>query len=384
MADDTSSNPWDSDTLLPEAPSPETYGFESGGQWQTCSREELIERCSRQDAFRTPITLVWAPGSPRVLPVTEVPFLASAVEARLREAFKLAVFNVAAGSFIAFMDYAAGPGKDGRPDWPMWFALMILPGVQSLLDIAATRRARQPLLDQPPPWPRDVTARFGFWVASRPVKVTAALAIAIAAVGLGQLWTGAASIEAAGLVKPAVRAGEVWRLLTAGLLHGGVWHFFGNMAALLVLGGLVERLTDWSRMAFVFVLSVAVGSVFSLVLLPDATSVGASGGLMGLLGFLVVVGFRLRPRLPPHFRGVLVKGILWIALTGLVAHQIIDNAAHLGGLIAGLALGLILLPRGGTLPLPGTRASRGVGAVCLAGSLLAAVASLGLMLVATK
>jgi membrane associated rhomboid family serine protease len=373
------STPWDSDALLPEAPVPGTYGFLLGRKWQTCSREELIERCSRRDAFRTPIAFVYTPDSPRVLPVTEVPFLAPAVESRLGEAFNLAVFNVASGSLIAFTTYAIGPGKDGRSLWPMWFVIAIIPGLQSLYDVAATRRARRPLLDQPPPWPRDVAARFAFWISSRPARATTALAIAIAAVGLGQLWAGAASVEAAGLVKPAVRAGEVWRLLTAGVLHGSVWHFIGNMAALIALGGIVEHLTDWSRMALVFLVSVAVGGVFSMVLLPDLTSVGASGGILGLLGFLVVVGLRLRPRLPQHFRSVLVQGILWVTLTGLVAYQLIDNAAHLGGLLAGLALGVLLLPRGGTLPLPGTRRSRTVGALCLAGSLLAAVASLALM-----
>ena len=177
-----------------------------------------------------------------------------------------------------------------------------------------------------------------------------------------------------GPVKDAVRHGQVWRLFTAGLLHAGIWHLAGNMAALLALGRMVEILAHWSRLAIVFLVSILAGNLFSLVLLPRTTSIGASGGLMGLLGFLLVLGIRLSRGLPPRFLRSLIGGALWVAATGIIAYALIDNAAHLGGLLAGIGLGLALVPRGGVLPLSAGPQLARAGFAAMAGLALVAVA----------
>lgn len=188
------------------------------------------------------------------------------------------------------------------------------------------------------------------------------------------------SVMAAGLVKDAVRHGQVWRLLTAGMLHAGVWHLVGNLAALLALGRIVEVLAHWSRFAVVFLLSILCGSLFSMVLLPQTTSVGASGGLMGLLGFLLVLGVRLARGLPPRFARSLIGGVLWVAATGILAHAYIDNAAHLGGFLAGIGLGLVLVPRTGVMPLSAGAGLTRSGFASMASLLLVALACVVLLL----
>lgn len=156
---------------------------------------------------------------------------------------------------------------------------------------------------------------------------------------------GEESIRAAGLVKSAVREGETWRLFTCATLHVDFVHVWMNGQALLGLGRMVESLTHRTYLALVFLPSALCGSIFSLVLLPDATSVGASGGLMGLVGFLAVLGYRRKEILPSGFFKSILMGICFIGVTGLVGFAIIDNAAHLGGMVGGLACGLVFIKK---------------------------------------
>ncbi len=166
----------------------------------------------------------------------------------------------------------------------------------------------------------------------------------IAVVGVVQLAVGLDhSVASAGIVKPAIWQGEIWRLLTGTLLHANMLHFLFNAMALLGLGKLVEVLTHRAYTTTVFVLTALVGSICSLLWLPAKPSVGASGGILGLLGFLIVFGYTRRYLLPPGFLRGLLRSVAYIVAIGLLAYNVIDNAAHLGGLLSGLVLGMALI-----------------------------------------
>src|SRR5688572_11834242 len=111
------------------------------------------------------------------------------------------------------------------------------------------------------------------------------LACLIVVAGLQLIAGEKESIQAAGLVKSAVRDGEVWRLFTCATLHANFLHIWMNGQALIGLGRMIESLTNRAYLAIVFLPSALCGSIFSLLLMPNSTSVGASGGLMGLVGF---------------------------------------------------------------------------------------------------
>ena len=158
------------------------------------------------------------------------------------------------------------------------------------------------------------TWRYATWVATRKLMITWGLLFAIAIVAGIQLLSGLPkSIDAAGLIKNEVWQGQWWRLCTAPFLHGSIMHVAFNGMALLGLGRLSEVLGSRSHLALVFAVSALGGSLFSLVFLPRVNSVGASGGLMGLIAFLLILGLRRKSCLPPGFVKSFVINIAIIA-----------------------------------------------------------------------
>jgi membrane associated rhomboid family serine protease len=154
------------------------------------------------------------------------------------------------------------------------------------------------------------------------------------------------SREIAGLEKPGFwQKGEYWRILTSATLHGGILHIFFNGQALLGFGGLIEYLSNRAHLLIVFVLAIVGGGLCSLVFMPEGNSIGASGGIMGLIGYLAIYGYRRKRQLPPDFLKSMLINVGFIAAFGLIAYQIIDNFAHLGGFLAGAVYGFALIPR---------------------------------------
>ncbi len=185
------------------------------------------------------------------------------------------------------------------------------------------------------------------------------------------------------LIKPYVAQGELWRLLTVVLVHGGVLHLAFNMYALFIVGPIMEQLYGHARFLLVYVLCGIAGSAASFAFSDTIASVGASGAVFGLFGMLLVADRVHKPALTRNARnltgqiGMLIMVNLAI---GLVAGNI-DNAAHVGGLVAGLLLGLIMVPTAPTMAsfwanVAGTRLQSGLSRL---GWLLGAAIVLGVV-----
>jgi len=149
----------------------------------------------------------------------------------------------------------------------------------------------------------------------------------------------------AGFDKPAFTGGEYWRILTGAALHGGAIHLLFNCYALYVLGRLIETLSNRAHLAIVFLLAAIGGGVLSLIFLPEGISVGASGGVVGFLGYLAAYGFIRRKLLSNAFLKNMLFNIGFIALYGIFLNQTVDNFGHLGGLIVGAVYGFIQIPK---------------------------------------
>jgi membrane associated rhomboid family serine protease len=153
------------------------------------------------------------------------------------------------------------------------------------------------------------------------------------------------SIDAAGFDKPAfINNRDYWRILTGGALHGGFMHLAFNSYALYSFGNLIEFLSNKAHLAIVFLISIIGGGLLSLLAAPAGTSVGASGGVIGFLGYLAIYAYKRRQLLSSDFLRSLLINIGFIAIYGIALAKGIDNFAHLGGLAAGAIYGFFQIP----------------------------------------
>jgi rhomboid protease GluP len=142
--------------------------------------------------------------------------------------------------------------------------------------------------------------------------------------------------------------GQVWRLVTAIFLHGGLLHIGFNTLVLMDLGPQLEELYGSARYLFLYVVTGIAGYVLSLgwalATGGPGISVGASGALMGLIGAMIAVTSRRGGAYMQMVRSQLVKWVIYIFVLGLLMRGI-DNAAHLGGLAAGFLIGRVMNDR---------------------------------------
>lgn len=329
--------------MFPRRPKPADapYGFLSmRGEPAPSTRERLLH-LARTRALPS---LVWTPETVEMVPPWEVPYLLEVMRAPIlqkarREFRTVRTVLVVFGVLAALLLVGAGP----------WTLLIIGP-IGALLGLLAwSVRRRVAMAERLGP---DVF-RQGFDAvveeraeAAIPVPATRRVALSLVAVGVCQLLMKDASIQAGGVSREAVVAGEWWRLLTAPVLHGGILHFWMNYGALESLGRTMETRGVRAYVPLVFVAAALAGGVCSILLPPESLSVGASGGLMGMFGFLGVMAWRRKKHLPQGFLRALMINVGIIALMGVVAYRFIDNAAHAGGLLAGVLMGLAAVPHG--------------------------------------
>ena len=140
--------------------------------------------------------------------------------------------------------------------------------------------------------------------------------------------------------RPLTQDGQLWRLVTCCFLHIGIIHLLFNMYALLYIGLLLEPLLGKLRFAAAYLLTGITASVVSLWWHDDASiSAGASGAIFGMYGvFLAMLTTNL---IDKSARKAFLTSIVFFVgynlLNGLKGG--IDNSAHIGGLVCGLAIG---------------------------------------------
>lgn len=155
--------------------------------------------------------------------------------------------------------------------------------------------------------------------------------------------------------------GQWWRLITAMFVHVGIIHLASNMWCLWNLGLLGEPLLGPFGMLAAYVLTGIGGNLLSTAVHPGVAGygqgivgAGASGAVFGLAGVLIILLKSPLLPLPKMEVQRLRKSVIWFAVLNFVigagtwvAHTRvqIDNMAHLGGFLSGLALALPLVPR---------------------------------------
>lgn len=233
----------------------------------------------------------------------------------------------------------------------------------------APREETRPRAPQPDP----ATARFVRAIINRPATFTFVFLISNVFLYLLMTFeeggaTGNVLLAHGAKLNQLIDAGQWWRFVTPIFLHVqmpglGPLHLLTNMYGLFMLGPYVEKLYGSAKFVVFWIATgiagvaasyfavqpeLAAGSQLGRFLFKpfDVPSAGASGALFGLVGVLFVFGIKFRHELPDGLKRAFGTGMLPIILInlfiGYAGRGFIDNAAHLGGLVSGMALAFLV------------------------------------------
>lgn len=379
---------WARDDAFPIAPN--GWGWcNAKGKLKICDSLESLTGAIRDDRDGS-VVLVWAPGHPRMILPEELEGMDDALRfARARWAqedsasaqhrmrwFGFILLAISAYTFFAGFMIAALVAVNQHVEIHLFQRIQY--GIKAVINstqcgIASmmfvifalipwfqARKQKQKLGT----WTKAGIAaaapsiRFATWLERQKAPVTKIFLSLLTLVALAQIlckvesqgWSSLTTLfqtwdgtTAAGMIKDRYHQGEWWRLFTAPLLHGNVVHFLMNAAALAYLGKRMEVFARWPHLPLVFLFGACIGGEASARWV-NTPSVGASGGLMGWLGFLMVFETLHKQLIPSRARRQLAAGVIFTALIGIVGYQFIDNAAHAGGLVAGMLYAAIVFP----------------------------------------
>ena len=393
---------WLAPELFPPQPTRAPYGVigEKGKLSEFSTLDELAEYVG---TARNTVLAIWTPDSERTMPMDGEPGLLEALRRRNNRIAEVDFSNAKRSGLIfgVVLLWALLSAWANRGFIPfmenqqlglaalLFFWLAGVPLYEALKLRRETARLSEESLRA-----TEREARFDYWLSLQKMPVTmvllgmlAAVAAGQAALGLGLNWID--SCLKAGLLKNDLTLpdgtiytggynnGEYWRLWTGPLLHGNLLHLGMNAFALWYLGRRTECLARWPHLVMAYLAALLIGGLASIHLMPDKLSVGASGGIMGLLGFLLVFETLHARLVPKRARIRLVSAAVVIFVIGAVAQSFIDNAAHAGGLVAGMAYAFVAFPKSSSAHRP---TSTGLDFALGAGTLVVLTASVLLAL----
>jgi rhomboid protease GluP len=139
-----------------------------------------------------------------------------------------------------------------------------------------------------------------------------------------------------------VLSGEYWRLFTAMFIHKGLMHVAMNLFALGIAAALLEPTLKFFRLLLLYLIGGVAASLASIYWYDNITSLGASGAIFGLYGLLLAFNVT-------RVFAAEQQGVVWIVLLLFGGLSLllgflggVDNAAHIGGLISGFILGMLI------------------------------------------
>lgn len=143
-----------------------------------------------------------------------------------------------------------------------------------------------------------------------------------------------------GQINELVLSGYYYQLLTSMFIHADLAHIVGNMLFLFIFGLRGEEMFSLPEYLSIYFLGGLTGNILSLLLLPSTTvSVGASGAIFALFGAAVIYARR-------SFRQSIIGALIYAFFLLFLSSGIgVNNFAHIGGLVTGLAIGYVLATR---------------------------------------
>jgi membrane associated rhomboid family serine protease len=239
---------------------------------------------------------------------------------------------------------------------------VVLRGVGQARDVAVRLR--------PAPGPFDEALRGrARWVAATPAL--AALSVVVffcMLVAPGALSDPETLVRWGGSFGPRTTNGEWWRLITAMFVHASFFQLLVNVAALVQMGLILERLFGRLSFASLYLAAGLTSSVVSLSMHPIGVATGASGSVWGVLGLYVtwlIAGTIRRSPLTVPLTTILMTcpAVGLFVIYSMAAG--FNGRAEMAGLVVGVVYGLVLAKDAGERTPPLLRAAATMGAVVL-------------------
>lgn len=228
----------------------------------------------------------------------------------------------------------------------MWLIMLLIPKtdenhLKRIKDGQPDKEAQEEMKD----FIEFLKPREGYYITPILIYSNLAIYILMTILGLGFIsFKGQDLLNWGANYGPLTKNGEWWRLLTSTFLHGGLMHVLANMYGLLFVGIFLEPMLGKAKFLTTYLLTGLLASIASIWWYDATISVGASGAIFGLYGLFLA--FMLTKVFPSEFgKAFLLSTVIFVGynlLMGLVGG--IDNAAHIGGLLSGFLVGLILYP----------------------------------------
>ncbi|GCE05528.1 rhomboid family protein [Dictyobacter aurantiacus] len=214
---------------------------------------------------------------------------------------------------------------------------------------ASRQRMAAPSWSQPNPM-RHQMVRTRFTLSQYPTLVTITLIVINILIYIWMKLDNAVFIYGAQVNPLITNNGEYWRLFTAMFLHdpNSIYHIALNMLSLYFVGRGVEIIYGKWRYLVIYLVSGLLGSVAFLLLDPNGIAVGASGAIFGVFGAIGMFYLINRRALGAAGTGVIGQWLFWLVLNlvfGFTPGSGIAVWAHIGGLVGGMILAYILMPR---------------------------------------
>jgi rhomboid protease GluP len=133
---------------------------------------------------------------------------------------------------------------------------------------------------------------------------------------------------------------EWWRLVTAGFLHAGWIHILMNSWVFYDLGAQTEQVYGTPRFLVIYFFGT-VGGFLCSAYMYQGPSVGASAGIMGLIGAMLAFGVANKTSLGAQIRSFYFRWVIYVLAIGFFVMSGTDNWAHIGGLAAGFVIGYV-------------------------------------------
>ena len=141
-------------------------------------------------------------------------------------------------------------------------------------------------------------------------------------------------------VNELIAEGQYYRLISCMFLHGGIVHLAVNMYSLYAIGPMVENVYGKAKYLAIYFIAGICSSIFSYIFSTNV-SIGASGAIFGLLGAVLVFAIKSKGKTGNAF----IKNILSVIFVNIFIGMTlpnIDNFAHVGGLLGGIIISLLV------------------------------------------